>query len=156
MLDATIRTYINQSVLCWLATVDNDGQPNVSPKETFAAFDDSTIVIANIASPQSAKNVTANPLVAVSFVDILLQKGAQLKGHAKLVKRDDSTFPQLAAPLEAITQGDYPFATLFRINIETVKLIDAPSYRLYPNVPDVERINGARETYKKLDVYPKT
>jgi uncharacterized protein len=28
-----LRAAIGTSVLCWLATVDADGQPNVSPKE---------------------------------------------------------------------------------------------------------------------------
>lgn len=30
-----LRAAIETSVLCWLATVDADGQPNVSPKEIF-------------------------------------------------------------------------------------------------------------------------
>ena len=35
-------------VLCWLATADADGQPNVSPKEVFAVVDDQPLVIAHI------------------------------------------------------------------------------------------------------------
>lgn len=34
------------SVLCWLATVDADGQPNVSPKEIWAIADDEHVVVA--------------------------------------------------------------------------------------------------------------
>jgi len=45
------------SVLCWLATVDAQGQPHVSPKEVFAVFDEQHLVIAHIASPTSVKNV---------------------------------------------------------------------------------------------------
>ncbi len=35
MLTSDIKKYIDQSVLCWLATVSKDGIPNVSPKEIF-------------------------------------------------------------------------------------------------------------------------
>jgi len=46
--------------MCWLATVDRHGQPNVSPKEIFAAFDSEHLVIANIASPSSVRNFEVN------------------------------------------------------------------------------------------------
>ena len=52
-------------VLCWLATVDALGQPNVSPKEVFAVIDEEHLVIAHIASPTSVKNVLQNPKVCV-------------------------------------------------------------------------------------------
>ncbi|MDA9639519.1 pyridoxamine 5'-phosphate oxidase family protein [SAR116 cluster bacterium] len=54
MLDQNVKDYIERSVLCWLATVDGD-QPSVSPKEIFTNYGDDTIMIANIASPQSIK-----------------------------------------------------------------------------------------------------
>ena len=34
-LTAQMRQAIESSVLCWLATVDSEGQPNVSPTEVF-------------------------------------------------------------------------------------------------------------------------
>ncbi|WP_313952801.1 pyridoxamine 5'-phosphate oxidase family protein [Accumulibacter sp.] len=38
MLTDDVLNYIKRSVLCWLATADADGAPNVSPKEVFCAF----------------------------------------------------------------------------------------------------------------------
>ena len=52
--------YIDQSVLCWLATSDKDNFPNVSPKEMFTHFEDNKILIANIASPNSVANILEN------------------------------------------------------------------------------------------------
>jgi hypothetical protein len=40
-----------------LATVDAQGQPNVSPKEVWAIADDQHVVVANIASPVTARNI---------------------------------------------------------------------------------------------------
>ena len=75
MLSSEVQNSAAHSVLCWLATVDGNGQPNVSPKEIFAAFDTEHLVIANIASPSSVRNIEVNPLVCVSFIDVFVQKG---------------------------------------------------------------------------------
>ena len=75
MLDTTVLNAMNTSVLCWLATCDALGQPNVSPKEVFAAVDAGHLVIAHIASPNSVRNLAANPRVCVSFVTVFTQIG---------------------------------------------------------------------------------
>jgi uncharacterized protein len=45
-----VRKYAKRSILCWLATVDPNGWPSVSPKAVFAVFDSTQIVLAGIAS----------------------------------------------------------------------------------------------------------
>ena len=40
MLNDDLRACAERATLCWLATVDAAGQPNVSPKEIFAVFDE--------------------------------------------------------------------------------------------------------------------
>ena len=55
------ENYFDQFVLCWLATVSEKGVPNVSPKELFIFEREKQLLIANIASPQSVKNIRANP-----------------------------------------------------------------------------------------------
>lgn len=36
MLNPSVRAMARRSVLCWLATAEELGRPNVSPKEIFA------------------------------------------------------------------------------------------------------------------------
>lgn len=48
---------MSKSVLCWLATASKDNLPNVSPKEIFAQYREDYIIVANIASPQTVKNI---------------------------------------------------------------------------------------------------
>jgi len=50
LLTDAVREAARRSVLCWLATVDAEGQPNVSPKEVWAIADDQHVVVANIAT----------------------------------------------------------------------------------------------------------
>lgn len=85
MITKELQHSIDQSVLCWLATVDADHWPNVSPKEMFLSEQHDQLVIAHIASPQSIKNIQQNDQVGVSWVDIFVQKGHKIKGRAALV-----------------------------------------------------------------------
>jgi predicted pyridoxine 5'-phosphate oxidase superfamily flavin-nucleotide-binding protein len=147
ILTPEIKTSITKSVLCWLATTDKAGQPNVSPKEIFTFWGDDQLIIANIASPQTLKNIRQQPLVAVSFIDILVQKGYQLKGKARIVDKEEADFTNLAAPLEAMTGGKFPFATLTLISVEQVKPILAPRYLLFPETTEEEQIAAARKQY---------
>ena len=82
MLTEDIKYYASKSVLCWLATVSAKGQPNVSPKELFVTEHDTHVLIANVASPTSVRNIRENPRVCVSFIDIFVQKGYKLQGIA--------------------------------------------------------------------------
>lgn len=80
------RTAIETSVLCWLATVDADGQPNVSPKEIFCmGAGPNELLVAEFASPVTKRNISRNPKVCISAVDIFAQKGIEACGTVALV-----------------------------------------------------------------------
>jgi len=143
-----IQNAIDDSVLCWLATVDKDGQPNVSPKEIFCSFENKYILIANIASPQTAKNIFINNKVALSFVNILSQKGYQLKGLCSIIEKEDQGFHDYLAALEKMTHGKYPIVNIFKIELQSSKKILAPSYFFYPEISEAEKIESAKQQYK--------
>jgi predicted pyridoxine 5'-phosphate oxidase superfamily flavin-nucleotide-binding protein len=50
-IDPEIRTEAETAVLCWLATVDSTGTPNVTLKEIFAFYGDEHLVIADTRHP---------------------------------------------------------------------------------------------------------
>lgn len=147
-LTEDIKKYINQSVLCWLATASLDNIPNVSPKEIFITYNDETIIIANVASPQTAKNIQQNPNICLSFIDVLVQKGYQLRGKAKVITKKEEDFKALEKPLLEITQGKFPFTSIFKINVESAKPILAPRYVLYPDeTTEASQIESAKKSY---------
>lgn len=121
----------NHSVLCWLATVDEKGQPNVSPKEIFAIVDAEHLVIANIASPSSARNIGVNPRVCVSFIDVFVQKGFKIIGSARNVTRSNPEFSRWSAPLEAMAGPRFSIHSVLVVRADALEPILAPSYRLY-------------------------
>ena len=142
-----IKESIEKSVLCWLATATPIGEPNVSPKEVFAAYGENHIIVANIASPNTLKNIKANPQVCISFIDIFVQKGFQIKGKAEIIERGTAGFEGMEQPLLKITEGNYPFNSITKIEIEKVKPIIAPKYILYPETTEAQQIESAKKTY---------
>lgn len=148
MLSPEILQATNRAVLAWLATVDADGCPNVSPKEVFAVVDDRAFVIAHIASPQTVRNLQAQPLACLSFVDVFAQKGFKVKGHASVLPRTDVAFAQWAAPLQAMVQGRFPIHAVIVLHPQSVEAIVAPSYRLYPHeTTEATQIAAAMHRY---------
>lgn len=135
-------------VLCWLATVDEQGQPNVSPKEVFAVFDDQHLVIAQIASPQSVRNIQHNPKVCISMIDIIVQRGWKLQGHAQYVGASDAAFQTYALPLKALAGEKFKIHGVMLVRVEKVQRILAPSYRFYPDsTTEASQIASAMRAY---------
>jgi predicted pyridoxine 5'-phosphate oxidase superfamily flavin-nucleotide-binding protein len=146
-LTTEIKKYIDRCVLCWLATVSGKNEPNVSPKEIFTYYGTDKIIVANIASPQTVQNITKNKNVCLSFIDILVQKGYQVKGKAKIIKKSCADFPEMQSVLTAMTEGQFPFSTITEITVEQVKPIIAPRYMLFPETTEREQIENAKKAY---------
>jgi len=135
-------------VLCWLATVDAQGQPHVSPKEVFAVFDEQHVVIAHIASPTSVKNVLQNPKVCVSLIDIFVQKGWKLLGRAQYVHSSDAVFDGWTKPLLPMAGDQFNIQGVFLVKVVQAHPIIAPSYRFYPETTTEQaQIEAAMKTY---------
>lgn len=148
MLTEEIKNYIDKSILCWLATASKDGIPNVSPKEIFTNFGNETIIVANIASPQTVKNIQQNENVCISFIDIFVQKGYQIKGKATIIDKYAHDFEEMNVVLTKMTEGKFPFTTITKIVIEKTKPVVAPKYILYPETTEEEQIESAKKMYK--------
>lgn len=89
--------------------------------------------MANIASSNTIRNIKCNENVCISFIDILVQKGFQLKGKAEIIDKIDSDFIRMEGDLSKMTGVKFPFKTITKIKVEQVKPILAPKYILYPN-----------------------
>lgn len=150
-LTEAVRESIDRSVLCWLATVGADGMPNVSPKEIFCAEGEEAILIADIASPVSVANLRGHPRACVSFIDVFRQEGWKVAGEVSLIDRHDSAFAQIGRPLLALAGPAFPVRTVIRLAPRRITRILAPSYALFPDRPDEERL---AETYLRYGVRP--
>lgn len=143
----SVEYWAERSVLCWLATSDGNGLPNVSPKEMFMAVDDSHLLIADIASPRSVANIRVNPQVCVALLDIFVQRGCKLRGTASIIEQGQPEFLAQAAPLLAMGQGQFPIRRLISIAVEGVSDIVAPSYRLIAGTTEASQREAAFKRY---------
>jgi len=148
MLTPEVHTAMDRSVLCWLATVNAAGQPNVSPKEVFAPFDAEHVVIANIASPTSVRNLLSNPCVCVSFIDVFVQKGFKIIGTAQNIARHAPDYAHWVRPLQAKAGTRFTIHSVMVVKVQSIEAILAPSYRLYPQkTTEQSQIESAMRTY---------
>lgn len=147
ILGQEIKNSLEESVLCWMATADSSGIPNVSPKEIFCAVENQ-IIIANIASPGTEKNLKDNPKACLSFIHILKQKGYQLKGDCEIIDHENPLWLKFASKLNELTEGHYPIKNIFLFTPGSFKPIIAPSYFVFPEQSTEDKIKAAKIIYK--------
>ena len=85
ILTDDMKRIVAEQRLGFVATVCADGTPNVSPKGTMRVLDDDHLVFADIRSPQTIRNLRANPAVEVNMVDQFVRKGYRFKGTAEVI-----------------------------------------------------------------------
>jgi len=86
---------VREQRLGFVATVNADGTPNLSPKGTFVVVNAARVAFADIRSPGTLRNLIANPAVEVNFVDPFTRRGCRLFGTAQIVQRGQAGFDGL-------------------------------------------------------------
>jgi nitroimidazol reductase NimA-like FMN-containing flavoprotein (pyridoxamine 5'-phosphate oxidase superfamily) len=80
-----MKRVVDEQRLGFVATVDADGTPNLSPKGTIAVLDDDHLVFADLASPHTVENLRRDPSVEINVVDVVTRTGYRFKGRAEVV-----------------------------------------------------------------------
>lgn len=154
MLTDEIKRYLELSVLCWLATVSEDGTPNVSPKEIFVPEGDRFVLIAHVASPKSVRNIRANPNACLSFVEIFEQRGYKLNGRARVVEPGDPDYESRVAPLEQIATEHFGVRAFIELEVLSAVPIVAPRYKLYKDTtPEAQAARAVKAYNQRLEPY---
>lgn len=68
-------------------------------------------------------------------------------GAAEDIRKGDDGFAEIEQVLLGITQGKFPFKSVFRVIAQEVKEIIAPRYRLYPDTTEQDQIASAMISY---------
>jgi len=74
ILITDMRDVIERAILSFVATVNEDGTPNLSPKTSLTARGDA-LFFADIASPRTIENLRRNPAISINVVDIFARRG---------------------------------------------------------------------------------
>jgi hypothetical protein len=139
-------------VLCWLATADAAGRPNVSPKELYEIRGSDRLLIADIASARSVRNVTANPRVCVALLDVFRQRGLRVAGEAEVVPPDGAAFAELAAGLLERARPKFEIRNLIVVRAASVSRLLAPSRQFYPETAAEDLMADSWRSYRVEEV----
>jgi len=80
MLTEDMQRVVREQRLGFVATVDADGTPNLSPKGTTDVWDGDHLWFADICSPRTVDNVRRGSWVEVNVVDPFVRTGYRFKG----------------------------------------------------------------------------
>lgn len=121
--------------LCYVATVTEDGKPNLSPKGSLKVLDDEHLAFADIMSPVTMRNLRANPHIEVNLVDPFLRRGYRFKGRCE-IHQDGEVFDSVANELWNREGRQYPVNAVVRIKVELAAPVKSPAYVFNKGVTD--------------------
>jgi predicted pyridoxine 5'-phosphate oxidase superfamily flavin-nucleotide-binding protein len=85
-LTQEMKDMIQTQKISYVATADQRGRVNVSPKGSIFVVDDETLAFADLYSQKTRANLKVNPHIALAVVDLKALKGYQFKGKAELLE----------------------------------------------------------------------
>jgi len=125
-LTGEARRVVEEQRLGFVATVNEDGTPNLSPKGTVAVLDDDHLVFGDIRSPKTIANLRNNPAIEINVVDPISRKGYRFRGRATLVE-DGPRFEEILAFYRA-RGSTSPMHTFVVVDLERAQPVISPAY----------------------------
>jgi hypothetical protein len=125
-----MKRVLAEHSLGYVASIAADGSPSLSPKATFLSFGDDKIMFGEMRSPITVKNIAANPMVEVNFVDVLARKGFRCKGVAVFHARGTKQFELCLAEFAKVREQTLldMFNGIVLIDLVRCSMLISPAY----------------------------
>ena len=136
MLDGDMKTLVSGTMLCFAATVNEDGTPNLSPKSSLRVYDDNHLIFANMASPGTVDNLRRNPAIELNCVDIYSRRGYRFTGRAAIYSGDDPLYLDLKRDVAAEHGDTIPVHDAVLVEVTDVKPAISPAYTFIEGVTE--------------------
>ena len=143
MFDHDMKSIVDETILCYVATANEDGSPNLSPKSSLRVHDDTHLIFANMASPQTVRNLRRDPRVELNCVDIFGRRGYRFVGRATVHSGDDPLYTDLKKDIALEHGNAIPVFDAVFIEVLEVKPIISPAYTFIEGVTE----DGLRKAY---------
>lgn len=127
-LSAAARKIIEAHTLGFVATINADGTPNLSPKGMMIVLDDEHLAFGEVRSPGTVRNIRERPLLEINFVDVLARKGVRIRGRAEIVEKEAEDFEVLRPRFDRWRDLANQIRRFVRVEIEDAKVITSPAY----------------------------
>ena len=128
LISEKIKEFLDLQKLGYVATVSDNGHPNLSPKGTIIGWDSKTIAFANIRSPDTVQNLQKNPHVEISVIDPLLRKGFLFKGTSRIINTGETYDEIMAYYRENGIKS--PIHSIVLVDVANVEYVTSPLYDL--------------------------
>ncbi len=120
------RRVVEEQRLCFVATVNDDGTPNLSPKGTIGVLDDDHLAFGDIRSPRTVLNLRQRPALEINVLDPIGRKGYRFRGMATIVD-PGARFDELVRSFRA--RGlEHPFHCVVVVKVERAEPVISPAY----------------------------
>lgn len=126
MITQEIKEFLDLQKLGYVATVNSDGIPNLSPKGTIIGWTENTLAFADIRSPDTMKNLQSNPNVEINVIDPLLRKGYLFRGEAKIIQEK----PEFDKILNHYRKNGVksPINSIVLVDVTAISAVTSPLY----------------------------
>ena len=129
-LNAYMKKLVAEQKLGFVATVCEDGSPNLSPKGTCLVLDDDHIIFGEIRSPNTRRNLEHRPAMEINFVDQLSRKGFRAKGTATYIARGSAEFDALFGGFAQWGELSNKINGIVKLKVERALPLSTPAYDL--------------------------
>ena len=126
-INADMEAIIKQAILSFVATVNEDGTPSLSPKASLTVTN-GVLYFADIASPGTIRNLKRNPAVEINVVDIFQRRGYRFKGRALILPPGDDEYSMIADWVRATNGLEYPVDHVAKIETTSITPLLSPAH----------------------------
>ncbi|MBI3114022.1 MAG: pyridoxamine 5'-phosphate oxidase family protein [Rhodospirillales bacterium] len=128
ILTDAMKALVRDHTLGFVATVNADGTPNLSPKGTMAVIDDDRIGFGEIRSPGTRTNIATRPAVELNFVDVFARKGWRFRGKAVFHAKNTAEYKRLLPTFAKWEDLHNRFNGIVAVTVERALSIVSPAY----------------------------
>ena len=126
-ITSDMEAIIRRAMLSFVATVNEDGTPNLSPKASLTVRN-GVLYFADIASPRTILNLRRNPAVEINVVDIFLRRGYRFKGNALILPPGNDEGLLIADWVRATNGPEYPVDHVVKIEATSITPLLSPAH----------------------------
>jgi predicted pyridoxine 5'-phosphate oxidase superfamily flavin-nucleotide-binding protein len=127
MITQDMRALVDRQRLGFVATVNADGTPNLSPKGTVVVWDDNHLLWVDIRSPRTMRNLRERPATEINVVDPLIRKGYRFRGTCRIVT-DDAELQSILRFYREERLVMNPIRAAVLVAVVSVERVTSPSY----------------------------
>jgi predicted pyridoxine 5'-phosphate oxidase superfamily flavin-nucleotide-binding protein len=129
MITPAMRVLVDRQRLGFVATVNADGTPNLSPKGTVIVWDDEHLLWVDVRSPRTIRNLRERPATEINVVDPLVRKGYRFRGTCRIIENGEE-LDAIRAFYRDERNVSNPIRRAVLVHVTAAEEVTSPSYDL--------------------------